>query len=59
MDPKIVLVAMTGLENILRVGEEVKNEAGTNTYALHIEECFGKGLFNLLRPFASLDTRKT
>lgn len=36
-------VALNGLENILRLGEqEVKAHAGTNPYAVLIEECYGK-----------------
>lgn len=43
MDTKIVQVALNGLENILRLGEqEVKAHAGTNPYAVLIEECYGK-----------------
>jgi len=43
-DAKIVEVALTGIENILRAGEEaVKESNGTvvNPYAMQIEECFG------------------
>ena len=43
MDSKIVQVALTGLENILRLGEQdAKMNGGTNPYAVMIEQCFGK-----------------
>lgn len=43
MDTKIVIVALNGIENILRVGEEIGKEINTaNPYAVQVEECFGK-----------------
>lgn len=46
MDSKIVLVALNGLDNILKVGEkEAKSIGAPNKYALEVEECFGKGFF--------------
>ena len=43
MDVKIVQVALNGLENILRLGEQdCKGHGGTNPYAVMIEQCFGK-----------------
>ena len=45
MDPKIVLVALNGLDNILKVGEKESKSIGSpNKYALEVEECFGKSL---------------
>ncbi len=42
MDPKIVQVALSGLENILRLGlQEAKSRTGPNPYAILIEECYG------------------
>lgn len=42
MDTKIVQVALNGLENILRLGEQdAKMHGGTNPHAVCIEECFG------------------
>ena len=42
MDSKIVQVALNGLENILRFGEQdSKNTGGPNPYAVIIEEVFG------------------
>lgn len=43
MDAKIVQVALNGLENILRLGEQISKAraGGTNPYAVMIEECYG------------------
>ncbi|KAL1505507.1 hypothetical protein ABEB36_005057 [Hypothenemus hampei] len=42
MDTKIIQVALNGLENILRLGEqEAKAHNGANPYAVLIEECYG------------------
>jgi len=40
-DPRIVLVALEGLENILKVGEKESKELGFNPYGHMVEECFG------------------
>ena len=51
MDPKIILVALSGLENILRTGEAiVKEYGGQNVYAIQVEECFGKSCLLTLLP---------
>lgn len=44
MDSKIVQVALNGLENILRLGEQEskQNGIGTNPYCALIEEAYGK-----------------
>lgn len=48
MDAKIVQVALNGLENILRLGEQdAKNHNGTNPYAVLIEECYGMNVHRL------------
>lgn len=39
MDPKIVTVALNGLENILKAGNQHKVKP--NPYAMLIEECYG------------------
>lgn len=45
MDSKIVQVALNGLENILRLGEQdSKTSNGANPYSVMIEECYGKSL---------------
>ena len=53
MDSKIVLVALNGLDNILKVGEkEAKSVGSPNKYALEVEECFGKyNIFIFKCPF--------
>lgn len=47
MDSKIVQVALNGLENILRLGEQEakRNGAGINPYCALIEEAYGKMLW--------------
>lgn len=41
-DPKIIQVALNGLDNILKLGAvEAKHTNGTNPYAIMIEECSG------------------
>ena len=53
MDTKIIVVALSGIENILRAGEEVVNDAGgNNPYAIQIEECFGTFYLLLYSYFA-------
>ena len=43
MDSKIVQVALNGIENILRLGEQDgKMQGNTNTYAVMIEQCYGR-----------------
>lgn len=43
MDGKIVQVALNGLENILRLGDQdAKAHKGVNAYAVLIEECYGE-----------------
>lgn len=39
MDPKIVQVALSGLENILKSGEH--HNIKPNPYAVLVEECYG------------------
>ena len=52
MDPKIILVALSGLENILRTGEAiVKEYGGQNVYAIQVEECFGKCYNPIVKEF--------
>lgn len=42
MDAKIIQVALNGLENILRLGEQdAKASGAVNPYAVLIEECYG------------------
>lgn len=42
MDAKIIQVALTALENILKLGDQTaKMTTGVNPYAVAIEECYG------------------
>ena len=53
MDPKIVQVALNGLEHVLRAGmQDSKVHGGMNHYAVTIEECYG--LCSLSLSFLSL-----
>jgi len=50
MDSKIVAVALNGLENILRLGDQqAKASNGTNPYAVLIEECYGMTFFLIIK----------
>jgi len=40
-DARIILVALEGIENILKVGEKEAKDTGINEYATIIEECHG------------------
>lgn len=57
MDSKIVQVALNGLENILRLGEQEakRNGTGINPYCALIEEAYGKidCLIDVLKLFFS------
>ena len=57
MDSKIVMVALSGLENILRFGS-VDGGAGTNPYAVQIEECYGLDKIEFLQSHENLDIYK-
>ena len=55
MDPKIVQVALSGLENILRFGESEAKETGTNPYAVQIEEHYGLDKIEFLQSHENLE----
>ena len=55
MDAKIVQVALSGLENILRFGEQEAKETGSNPYAVQIEECYGLDKIEFLQSHENLD----
>ena len=55
MDAKIVQVALSGLENILRFGEQDAKETGSNPYAVQIEECYGLDKIEFLQSHENLD----
>jgi importin subunit alpha-1 len=61
MDNKIIQVALDGLENILKVGEEDKNAAGAgaiNSYAAYVEECGGMVTIHNLQHHENLEIYK-
>ncbi|XP_017763669.1 PREDICTED: importin subunit alpha-7 [Eufriesea mexicana] len=49
MDPKIIQVALSGLENILRVGEQDAAPNRMNQYAVIVEECYGLNKIEFLQ----------
>ncbi|GAB6026722.1 Importin subunit alpha-7 [Chamberlinius hualienensis] len=56
MDAKIVQVALNGLENILRLGEQIsKAESGTNPYAVMMEECYGLDKIEFLQSHENVE----
>ncbi|CAK9795469.1 Importin subunit alpha-7 [Anthophora quadrimaculata] len=56
MDPKIVQVALNGLENILRLGElDAAANNGINHCALLIEECFGLNKIEFLQSHQNIE----
>lgn len=56
MDLKIVQVALSGLENILRVGEQdTATNNGFNHYAVLIEECYGLNKIEFLQSHQNVE----
>lgn len=55
MDPKIVQVALSGLENILRFGEQEAKAAGSNPYTVMIEECYGLDKIEFLQSHENME----
>jgi len=56
MDSKIVQVALNGLENILRLGEQEAKETGSaNPYAVIIEEVFGLDKIEFLQSHENIE----
>ena len=57
MDAKIVQVALSGLENILRMGEAeaTQNNNGNNPYATQIEECYGLDKIEFLQSHENME----
>lgn len=59
MDAKIVSVALNGLENILRLGEQESKQDpeshGVNSYAVMIEECYGLDKIEFLQSHENQD----
>lgn len=60
MDNRIIQVALDGLENILKVGENDKeaNPGSVNQYALYIEECGGMLTIHQLQHHENLEIYK-
>jgi len=56
-DPKITLVVMEGLDNILRIGQQLSAETGTgvNVYANYVEECGGSDKIEIAQHHENLD----
>jgi importin subunit alpha-1 len=55
LDNRIVLVALNGLEHILKSGhQDSQSNNGINLYAMMIEECYGMTTFYLL-PLWNID----
>ncbi|XP_012286610.1 importin subunit alpha-7 [Orussus abietinus] len=56
MDTKIVQVALNGLENILRLGEQdAILHNGINSYAVSIEECYGLDKIEFLQSHQNME----
>lgn len=56
MDSKILQVALNGLENILRLGDQhAKSSNGSNPYAVMIEECYGLDKIEFLQSHENRD----
>lgn len=55
-DPKIIQVALNGLDNILKLGAaEAKRTNGTNPYAIMIEECYGLDKIEYLQSHENIE----
>lgn len=56
MDIKIIQVALNGLENILKVGEQdAQAIGGINRYAVAIEECYGLDKIEFLQSHENME----
>jgi len=58
MDPKIIQVALNGIENILRLGEVLAkgpNGNGVNEFAVKIEECYGLDKIEFLQSHENVE----
>ncbi|XP_017772100.1 PREDICTED: importin subunit alpha-7 [Nicrophorus vespilloides] len=56
MDVKIVQVALNGLENILKLGEQdAKNQLAMNKYAMLVEECGGLDKIEFLQSHENIE----
>lgn len=56
MDIKIVQVALNGLENILKLGDQdAKATNGTNKYAMMVEACYGLDKIEFLQSHENME----
>lgn len=59
MDAKMIQVALTGIENILKAGEfEAYGASGPNPYALIVEECYGLEKIEFLQSHDNMEIYK-
>eukprot|EP01127_Copromyxa_protea_P023002 TRINITY_DN84_c0_g1_i1.p1 TRINITY_DN84_c0_g1~~TRINITY_DN84_c0_g1_i1.p1 ORF type:complete len:318 (-),score=38.94 TRINITY_DN84_c0_g1_i1:26-979(-) len=54
-DTRIVLVALEGLENILKVGEKDARQTGINMYTVMLEECGGLDIIEELQSHQNIE----
>ncbi|XP_053998388.1 importin subunit alpha-7-like [Hylaeus anthracinus] len=55
MDAKVIQVALNGLENILRLGNQDAMHNGLNQFAVLIEECFGLNKIEFLQSHQNIE----
>lgn len=56
LDAKIIQVALNGLENILKLGEEEAKQTGSvNPYVVLIEECYGLDKIEFLQSHENIE----
>lgn len=55
-DVKIIQVALNGLENILKLGEQLARQTGAvNQYAVLLEECYGLDKIEFLQSHENIE----
>lgn len=55
-DVKIIQVALNGLENILKLGEQLSRQTGAvNQYAVLLEECYGLDKIEFLQSHENIE----
>ncbi|XP_065649659.1 importin subunit alpha-7 isoform X2 [Hydra vulgaris] len=55
LDSKVIMVALTGIENILRAGTEISGSGEYNKFALQVEECYGLDKIEILQQHENED----
>jgi len=59
LEPKVILVTLDGLENILKVGKQIEVQSGTpNPFAINIEEAEGLDKIEKLQEHENTDIYK-